>query len=48
MGNPNVTEYAGELPDGRPFTHIVRRRCRCLACDQARFDVSHENRVASK
>lgn len=37
-----VQAYAGENSDG-PYTHIVRRRCRCLDCDQMRIDTSYEN-----
>lgn len=31
-------EYAGLDGDGRPYTHIIRRRVRCTACGQVRID----------
>ena len=39
-----VQEYAGIDPEGRPYTHIIRRRCRCLDCGQVRIDKTYENR----
>ena len=39
-------EHDGVDEKGRPFTHIVRRRTRCLNCGQARIDRSHENRAS--
>ena len=30
--------FAGQLPDGRNYTKIIRRRCRCLDCGQMRID----------
>ena len=44
LGSPNVQEFAGEI-NGQPYTHIVRRRCRCAACDQIRIDRTFENRT---
>lgn len=40
-----TTAYEGEF-NGRRYTHVVRRRTRCLACGQHRLDRSYENRVA--
>jgi hypothetical protein len=40
-----VQKYEG-MRNGEPFTHIVRRRTRCLACDQTRIDTSYEYRIA--
>jgi hypothetical protein len=37
-----VQAFAGEH-NGRPYTHIVRRRTVCLDCGQARIDRSYEN-----
>jgi len=42
----DVQEFGGQDPNGRPFTHIVRRWTRCAACGQARIDLSYENRRA--
>lgn len=33
----HVQEHNGES-NGQPFTHIVRRRCRCSDCGQMRID----------
>ena len=30
--------------NGQPFTHIVRRRTKCLDCAQCRVDRAYENR----
>ena len=30
--------------NGQPFTHIVRRRTKCLDCGQFRVDRAYENR----
>jgi len=30
--------------NGQPFTHIVRRRTKCLDCGQTRIDRAYENR----
>ena len=30
--------------NGQPFTHIVRRRTKCLDCGQVRIDRAYENR----
>ncbi len=30
--------HAGLDGDGRPYTHIIRRRVRCTACGQHRVD----------
>lgn len=37
-------EYAGETPDGRPYTHIIRRWTRCRACGHPRVDRTYEQR----
>ena len=43
------TEQAYDgLIDGKPYTHIVRRRCRCLACGQLRIDRTYERRSKPK
>lgn len=47
IGRPNITEYAGTR-NGEPYTHVVRRRTKCSACGQSRFDISHENRTKGK
>ena len=36
---------AGVDPAGRPYTHVVWRRCRCARCGQYRIDRHTENRV---
>jgi len=41
--NTTVQEYAGES-DGKPFTHIVRRRMQC-ECGRVRIDRSLEFRT---
>jgi hypothetical protein len=33
-----VQEYEGLTSDGRPYNRIVRRRTRCLDCEQLRID----------
>ena len=39
------TEQAFQgVQDGLPFTHIVRRRTKCLDCGQVRIDRAYENR----
>ena len=38
-------EYGGITPDGKPHTHIVRRRTACRACGQCRVDRFYENRA---
>jgi len=39
------TEQAFQgVQDGLPFTHIVRRRTKCLDCRQLRIDRAYENR----
>lgn len=43
-----VTPHKGLLTSGQPYTHIIRRLTRCLACGQSRIDRHHENRVAKK
>ena len=35
--------FCGEH-NGQPFTHIVRRRTKCLDCGQSRIDRAYENR----
>ncbi|MBX3440366.1 MAG: hypothetical protein KF861_22945 [Planctomycetaceae bacterium] len=39
------TAHTGQLPNGQPYTHIVRRWTTCSDCGQARVDLTHENRV---
>lgn len=43
FGTPQVQEFNG-VHDGKPYTHIVRKRCTCSNCGQNRFDRSYENR----
>ncbi len=45
-GYQSTTEHAiaGELEDGRPYTHVVWRRTACRKCGQHRIDRSYENR----
>jgi len=38
-------EHGGISPDGKPYTHIVRRRTVCRNCGQHRVDRCYENRV---
>lgn len=38
-------ELDGIDSQGKPFTHIVRRRVQCEGCGQMRIDVTRENRV---
>jgi hypothetical protein len=40
-------EFGGVTPDGKPYTHIVRRRTICRACGQCRVDRFFENRASS-
>jgi len=40
-----VQEFGGITPDGKPHTHIVRRRTVCRACGQCRVDRFYENRA---
>jgi len=42
--NPTEIEQGG-VRDGKPFTHIVWRSTRCVACGQSRRDRTYENRV---
>ena len=42
----SAQEFGGLAPDGRPYTHIIRRWCACLACGQRRVDRFYENRTA--
>lgn len=37
-------EIAGSDANGRPYTHIVRKRTKCLKCGQARIDRMYENK----
>lgn len=37
---------AGLDGDGRPYTHIIRRRVRCATCGQVRIDRELANRPA--
>ncbi len=41
-----VQPYAG-MQNGSPYTHIVRRRTRCLDCGQVRIDRTFENHPAN-
>ncbi len=34
----HVQEHAGVTAAGRPYTRILRRRCRCEDCGQVRID----------
>ena len=45
-GASSEHEYHGVTPDGRPYTHTVRRRTQCAACGQWRIDRTFENRTA--
>lgn len=31
--------------DGKPFTHVLWKRCRCRSCGQSRVDIVRENRA---
>jgi hypothetical protein len=42
--NVKTTEGKGTDDKGRPYTHVKRRYCRCLKCQQVRVDRSCENR----
>lgn len=42
--NRNEHEFAGTDSDGRPYTHVVKRRTSCLDCGQHRIDRHFENR----
>ena len=39
-----ASEHSGIDPSGRPYTHVIRRRTKCI-CGQARIDRSYENRI---
>ncbi|KKL70280.1 hypothetical protein LCGC14_2106490 [marine sediment metagenome] len=50
-GSTRRSDYYGKIEqasrgrhDGQPFTHIARRRTKCLDCGQLRVDRSYENR----
>jgi hypothetical protein len=43
----NEQAYGGVAPDGNDYTHIIRRRCVCAACNQLRIDKTYENRGKS-
>ena len=43
-----VEQQIAGVRNGKPFTHIVWRRTRCLDCGQHRSDVTWENRPAQK
>jgi len=50
-GSTRRSDYYGKTEQtfrgehgGRPFTHIVRRRTKCLDCGQTRIDRAYENR----
>ena len=36
-GSPRIVTHAG-VHEGKPFTHVVFRRTRCLDCGQCRVD----------
>lgn len=38
-------EHAGEDANGKPYTHIIKRRTRCTTCGQTRVDRTFENRL---
>ena len=51
-GSTRRSDYYGKTEqafrgehNGQPFTHIVRRRTRCLDCGQLRVDRAYENRA---
>lgn len=41
-------EHRGLDDDGKPYTHIVRRRTKCLDCGQGRIDRTYENRAEAE
>lgn len=50
-GSTRRSDYYGKTEqafrgehNGQPFTHIVRRRTKCLDCGQIRVDRAYENR----
>ena len=43
--SPVIQEYSG-VYDGKPYTHIIRRRVVCTDCGQHRMDRNYENRVS--
>jgi len=50
-GSTRRSDYYGKTEqafrgehNGQPFTHIVRRRTKCLDCGQLRVDRAYENR----
>ncbi|HUX16388.1 MAG TPA: hypothetical protein VMW52_07925 [Phycisphaerae bacterium] len=43
-----VQVYAGTDPQGRPFTHILRRWTHCKQCRQLRVDRALENRAEAE
>lgn len=42
--NRHEQAIAGLDGEGDPYTHIIRRRTKCLECGQHRIDRHHENR----
>lgn len=44
LGKTLEQRYLTKLPDGRVFTHIIRRRFRCVGCGQVRIVRTLENR----
>lgn len=44
FGTPTEFAIAG-VKDGKPYTHIVRKRTKCSNCGQQRLDSFYENRV---
>lgn len=41
--NTRILRRGGTGPDGKPYTRVVWRRCRCLSCGQARVERTFEN-----
>lgn len=37
--------HAGTTSDGQEYTHVVRRRTKCLSCGKPRIDRFFENRA---
>ena len=43
FGTPFEVPFAGEK-DGKPYTHVVKKRTKCSVCGQHRRDMIYENR----
>lgn len=43
FGTPFELAYRGEK-NGKPYTHVVKKRTKCKACGQQRLDIIYENR----